>query len=175
MSNKENESFVNKAGRFMVFAAWIGLAALLTWFFSDYLDSQWNPNRSVVSRANVDEQSQVVLQRNRYGHYVASGFINGHQVVFLLDTGATHVSVPQHIAVKIGLQRGAPLEVSTANGIATVFATVLREVQLGNIVLQDVRADINPHFDQDEILLGMAFLKHLEFTQSGDTLTLRGL
>jgi len=159
----------------MVFAAWIGVAALLTWFFSDYLDSQWNPNRSVVSRATVGEKTEVVLQRNRYGHYVASGLINGHQVVFLLDTGATHVSVPERIAAEIGLQRGAPMQVSTANGVTTVYSTLLREVQLGNIVLQNVRADINPHFEEDEILLGMAFLKHLEFTQSGDTLVLRGL
>ncbi len=159
----------------MVFAAWIGLAAILTWFFSDYLDSQWNPNRSVTSRATTDQHEEVVLQRNRYGHYVASGRINGHPVVYLLDTGATHVSVPEHIAAGIGLQRGAPYEVSTANGVTTVYSTVLREVQLGHIVMQNVRADINPNFKQDEILLGMAFLKHVEFTQRGDTLILRGL
>ncbi len=159
----------------MVFAAWVGVAVLLTWFFSDYLDSQWNPNRSVVSRVNVDAQKEVVLQRNRYGHYVATGRINGESVVFLLDTGATHVSVPEHIAIRIGLQRGDPVQVSTANGVTTVYSTLLKEVQLGDILLQNIRADINPHFEEDEILLGMAFLKHLEFTQRGDTLVLRGL
>jgi len=37
---------------------------------------------------------EVVLKRNRYGHYVANGSINGSQVEFLLDTGATAVAVP---------------------------------------------------------------------------------
>lgn len=171
----DKDQFSSKAGRYMVFAAWIGVAVLLTWFFSDYLDSRWNPNRNVVSRANLDAPAEVVLQRNRYGHYVASGQINGKPVVFLLDTGATHVSVPEHIANELGLHRGQPMRVSTANGVATVYSTSLSEVRLGNIVLHNIRADINPNFEENEILLGMAFLKHLEFTQSGDTLVLRGL
>jgi predicted flap endonuclease-1-like 5' DNA nuclease len=36
----------------------------------------------------------VVLRRNRMGHYVARGSINGAPVTFLLDTGATAVALP---------------------------------------------------------------------------------
>jgi aspartyl protease family protein len=39
--------------------------------------------------------------------------------------------------------------------------------------LQQVRASINPNMQGNEVLLGMSFLKHLEFTQRGDSLTLR--
>jgi len=36
-----------------------------------------------------------------------------------------------------------------------------------------VRASINPQSSDDNILLGMTFLKHLDFAQRGDQLTLR--
>ena len=65
------------------------------------------------------------------------------------------------------------VEVSTANGTIPVNMTTLGRVQIGNIVLNNVRAHINPYMDEEEILLGMTFLKHLEFTQRGDQLILR--
>ena len=50
---------------------------------------------------------------------------------------------------------------------------VLDEVSLGGITLNRVRASINPNMPQGEVLLGMSFLKHVEFSQRGDTLTIR--
>jgi len=46
-------------------------------------------------------------------------------------------------------------------------------VSVGNIILRDVSADIAPTMNGDQVLLGMAFLKHLEFTQRGDELTIK--
>jgi len=116
---------------------------------------------------------ELTLQRNRFGHYVASGNINDTPVVFLLDTGASDVSVPENLARQIGLKRGRPMMYQTANGTITVFATRLDKVDLGGIVLRQVRASINPNMQGNEVLLGMSFLKHLEFSQRGNTLVLR--
>jgi len=91
----------------------------------------------------------------------------------LVDTGASHVSIPEPVAMKIGLEKGAPFLVNTANGTITVFATILPEISLGEIKLHNVRADINPHMDGDEILLGMSFLRDLSITHQGDQLTIR--
>ena len=55
-------------------------------------------------------KAQVTLQQNRQGHYVTNGAINGTQVTFLLDTGATQVSIPGHIAETLSLQAGANIE-----------------------------------------------------------------
>ena len=44
---------------------------------------------------------------------------------------------------------------------------------MGEIELRDVQAGIAPGLLMEEILLGMSFLKHIEFTQRGDTLILR--
>ena len=43
----------------------------------------------------------------------------------------------------------------------------------GDIELNDVEAGITPGLQMREILLGMSFLRHIEFTQRGNTLTLR--
>ena len=157
----------------MILAMWLSLLVLLGVIFNHILDQQHNPNQNIQSYSGVDGSRELVLKRNRFGHYVASGAINGHDVVFMLDTGASDVSIPEAIARDIGLKKGRPMVYQTANGRITVYATQLDDVALGDIRLHDVRATINPHYASDDILLGMSFLKHLEFTQRGDTLTLR--
>ena len=91
----------------------------------------------------------------------------------MLDTGATDVAIPETIASELGLPRGPKAFYRTANGAVEVAMTRLDQVSLGDITLSDIRATINPGYRSDDILLGMSFLKHLEFTQRGDTLTLR--
>ena len=46
-------------------------------------------------------------------------------------------------------------------------------VGLGGIERRDVRATVLPNMADDEVLLGMSFLKHLELVQSGDRLVIR--
>ena len=81
----------------MVVLAWLAFAAMLTWFFRDILDQQRNPNQQVVTTL-ADQIREVELLRNRAGHYVTTGAINGQPVEFMLDTGATQVVVPENIA-----------------------------------------------------------------------------
>lgn len=170
--NDPDHRFTQRLGNNMVVIAWIVGLAMLTWFFSHYLSRQHNPNENVESY-NKGGTPEVVLERNRAGHYVASGRINGQPVTFMLDTGATMVSVPGKLAGKLSLAKGPMMGVTTANGNIPVYSTVLNEVQLGNIVLHNVRASINPYMTDDDILLGMSFLKQLDFSQEGDRLTLR--
>ncbi len=159
-------------GKLMVGAMWLLLLGLLTLFFSDVLDKQHNPNQHIAN-ARPGEQQEIVLQRNKYGHYVAPGMINRQPVVFMLDTGATDISIPDKVARRLGLERGRAVTYRTANGPAINYATELDTVSLGNITLYNLRASINPNVDHDDILLGMSFLKHLEFSQKGNTLTLK--
>lgn len=157
----------------MIYAMWIGVLGVLTLFFSSLLDKQFNPNQSVNSYTRIDGVREAQIQRNRYGHYVTNGSINGHEVVFFIDTGASDVSIPQVIAKRLKLKHGLPVTFQTANGMAQGYMTNLNHVALGDIELTDVSASINPNAQFDEILLGMSFLKHLEFIQRGNILTLR--
>ena len=158
-------------GKIMVGAMWVLILGLLTLFFSDILDEQHNPNQQIAS-VHRGGQQEIVLQRNKYGHYVASGMINQQPVVFMLDTGATDISIPQQVAKRLGLQRGRAVTYQTANGPAINYATKLDSVSLGSITLYNLPASINPNVDHDDVLLGMSFLKHLEFNQKDNLLTL---
>ncbi|NIR61550.1 MAG: TIGR02281 family clan AA aspartic protease [Gammaproteobacteria bacterium] len=162
-----------RMGGTMIVAAWVLVLGLLTLAFSGWLESERNPNRQLRTQMDPGGGRQVALERNRYGHYVATGRVNGQAVEFLLDTGASDVSVPGALADELGLARGARRTYTTAGGPVVAYATELERVELGGIVLRDVRASINPRFESDAILLGMSFLKHLELTQRGTTLTLR--
>ena len=74
------------------------------------------------------------------------------------------------VARAAGLERGRAFEVATANGRTVAYATRIDRVRLGNIVEHEVRATIVPGMGDLEVLLGMSFLKRLDFQQRGDQL-----
>ncbi len=156
----------------MIFAFALGLL-VLTSLFDALLEGQSNPNRNLQGLVGPDGAREVVLERNRQGHYVAGGEINDLPVTFLLDTGATDVAIPDHVARAAGLTRGYPGRASTANGVVTVYATEIDELVIGNIVLRNLAASITPSMGGDTILLGMSALQRIEFSQRGSQLTLR--
>lgn len=164
----------SKLGKWMLVMAWIAGLGLLTLIFNEQIANQINPNRDPISYA-TQSGVEVRLKRNRMGHYVSAGEINGQPVTFMLDTGATDVSIPIHLQERLGLQTGRGQMVRTANGSIRVAQTYIDELKLGEIRLTDVRANLNPGMGDNEILLGMSALKQLEFTQRGDWLILKSL
>jgi len=171
--DNENSNFTEKVGKWMVVLSWIAALGLMTLLFSNILDNKRNPNQQISTHVISGGQKQVVLESSRYGHYVASGKINGKPVEFLVDTGASFVSVPEQVANRVGLEKGRPLTANTANGNVTVYSTSLDRISIGDITLYDVKADINPHMDGEEILLGMSFLRNLSVTHEDGKLSIR--
>lgn len=160
-----------RLGHKFIIAMWIALMILVFFLFQNVLEKDYNPNQQV--QHSQSERQAVILKRNRYGHYVTRGSINNQPVTFLLDTGATDISIPEKIAKKLRLEYGQQRRYQTANGTIIGYLTNLNSVSIGNIELNNIRASINPRMNSDEILLGMTYLKHIEFTQRGDTLILR--
>ena len=173
MDDTPPEDQNKQLGKGMIIIAWVLIFGMLVWFFGILETNKRNPNQHVSTQVLNGGGKEVVLQSSSYGHYIATGKINDTKVTFLVDTGASYVSIPENVAKKIGLIKGAPMLVSTANGNVTVYATVLDEVSIGGIKLHDIKADINPHMRGDEILLGMSFLRNLSVTHAGDQLTIR--
>jgi len=167
--DRPNSSGIGKA---MIYIAWILVLGILVLFFQNILEQRHNPNRTLVSSTDASGRPTVELKRNRAGHYLSGGTINGHTVEFLVDTGASDIAIPIDMAGRLGLRPGMPREYQTANGIVTAYTTRIQELTIGPIVIRNVRASLNPGMGSMEILLGMSLLKELEFTQRGDTLTL---
>ncbi len=163
----------NKIAKIFVWLAWLIALGLLMYFFQGVLDKQYNPNSQPEMRLTDGGKAEVTLLQNRQGHYVSQGTIDGIPVTFLLDTGATEVSIPAHIADKLNLSSQGNYRVQTANGSITVYKTQIEQLSLGNIFLYNVAAHINPAMKSDEILLGMSALKRVEFRQTGKQLILR--
>ena len=138
--------------------------------FDGAITKRDDPNHALTVTPGVEEW---VLRRNRSGHYFSPGFINGQPVRFLLDTGATHTSVPAHLAQGLALRPGAPSTASTANGSVTVRATKIDALEIGPFRFAGAPAHLNPGMGDDDVLLGMSVLKHLEFSQRGEVLVLR--
>jgi len=165
-------SETRRFGLGMSILAWTSLLLLLSWFAADYLLLQHNPNSQLAVTHTMEGVPEVTLLRNHSGHYVATGAINGSAVTFLVDTGATDVAIDERQAMQLGLKKGPPIMVTTANGRVKGWRTLLRKVELGSIALQTVPATIVPDLN-GEALLGMSFLKRLTMIQRGRELTLR--
>ncbi len=152
-------------GRGMIWLAAIGMLLGLTMIFQTT-----GPGRGGVTQS-FDESGRVmvVVKRDRSGHYLARGAINGQAVDFLVDTGATDVALSESLARSLGLEFGPEIVVMTAGGPAGAWMTRLDKVSVGSLSLSNVRATITPALS-DEVLLGMSFLQHFNLTQEGEEL-----
>lgn len=117
------------------------------------------------THADAQGNTELVLKQNKFGHYYVKGRINDKPANFLVDTGATNVAVPERLYLALGLVKGEPVQVMTANGVATGYQTKIGKLELGSITKYYVDASIVPNMGGDEILLGMSFLKNLKITQ----------
>ncbi len=169
MNDEEHEQ--QSIGRYMIIGMWVVGLAVATLLLNNWLEKQRNPNNAVVTSLAGDKR-QITLVRGRHGHYLLTGKINGHSVDFLIDTGASSVSIPADFAEQIGLRRGTPIKISTANGISTAYQTRIDSLQMGELEVRNATAHINPGLS-DEVLLGMSVLKHYELVQRGETLIIR--
>ncbi len=134
----ENRPVSKNIGMGMWVLFWVLLLAILYYFFAYKEQQQIYPNQHVAQMA-ADGKQQIQLAANRFGHYTLSGKINGSEVSFLIDTGATEVVIPSHIAEELGLPVGQRRKARTANGIIDVYQTRIDTLELGPIVLHDVQ------------------------------------
>lgn len=152
-----------QGGLMMMLLFWVSLIGLGTWWFQGGMQAALNPNADL---ARLEGGGVVTLTRNRAGHFVAPGEINGQPVRLLLDTGATYVAIPASLADRLGLEKGRKALFSTANGQVEGHLSQLDEVRLGPIRLRNVKGAITPGLEGDTVLLGMSFLGALSIQMS---------
>ena len=140
---------------------WLGLGLLLYVFFL----------RQATPPVRVDGPGHVELSRARDGHFRIDGAIQGEPVRFLIDTGASTVSVSGSLARRAGIDCRTPSTFNTANGIVQVCMGRAARLDFGPFSIENVSVAILPKLASDA-LLGMNALRHLRLEQTGNTLRL---
>ena len=144
-------------------AFWLLLAAIGYLGFDAFV----SPKIAVATSGS----GTVVIERSHDQHFYVEGAINGHPVTFMVDTGATVVSVNEELARKIRLGRGVPAIFDTAAGRVEGRVVPDAIVQIGDIRVEGIRVGINS--GGPAALLGQNFLNKVDLRQSPTRMTLR--
>lgn len=129
--------------------------------------SSWN---AAMETPQLDEEAKkagvddvLVLRQQRNGHYFLDGTINGRTLTFVVDTGATAISLPQEAAMSAQIYCREQILMQTANGIASACVTSIPKLEFGPFRIANVPATIAPGLTQP--LLGMSVLRHFRIEQ----------
>jgi aspartyl protease family protein len=129
---------------------------------------------SAVSLGGAAGAAETSLVADARGHHFASGSINGAAVRFLVDTGASMVSIGLSDARRAGIdyRSGTPGRAQTASGTTRVWRVRLDSVRVGDVSLSGVEALVHEN-ELPFVLLGMSFLNRMDMQREGDRLVLR--
>lgn len=117
---------------------------------------------------------KVVLNADGRGHFLAPGAINGFPTRFLVDTGASFVSMDVHDAKRMGIdyKKGQRGIMNTANGQIVAYRVKLDNVKVGDININFVEASVSEASMGGVVLLGMSFLNRVEMNRADGKMTL---
>lgn len=119
-------------------------------------------------------RGSTVLTADSRGQFSTQVEVNGVSSSFLVDTGASVVTLSSSLAKRanIDLERATPITISTANGRAKAYRVVLNTVKVGSLSAHLVEAVVIDDAKLPFALLGMSFLNRMDMHREGDSLTL---
>ncbi len=128
---------------------------------------------SVKGRPGAANGGVIVLHAGSHGHFVSTGQINGRTVQFMVDTGASLVSLGVTEAERIGLnyKTGQMVRMNTANGVTQGWRLKLSAVRLGTVDVYEVDAVVSSG-DMPYVLLGNSFLARFQMVRTNDQMVL---
>ena len=106
------------------------------------------------------QDGAIALPRAPDGHYYVTAEVNGTEIDFLVDTGASDIVLSRTDAARIGfdLDKLAFLgSARTANGVVPIAFSRVKTIRLGPYVDQNISVSINGG-EMDKSLLGMSYL-----------------
>lgn len=109
------------------------------------------------------------------GHFVTTVAINGVSMKFMVDTGASLVTLSSGDAQRAGIhyRAGQKAVLQTANGTTPAYRVKLDTVRLGDITLNNVDGVVVEGSVMGNLgLLGLSFLNRLDMRREGATMTL---
>jgi aspartyl protease family protein len=134
------------------------------------LTAQYLKPKAVVELAG----GVLVIPMAPDGHFYADGTVGGQPARFLVDTGASMVTVSEAFARQAGLNGGSPTVFKTANGDLPGRVLTDVPVSMGTAQVSGVRVGVGLVGSAiDEALLGQSFLNKFEITLADRQMTLR--
>lgn len=117
----------------------------------------------------------VTLNSDRRGHFQTDVRVDGRSIEFLIDTGASMVSLRESSAARLGIHPSARdynVRTQTANGVGKAARVRLDRVELNGITVRDVDAFVIPDEALSTNLLGMSFLSRVRWSHDRGRLVL---
>ncbi len=142
---------------------WLGLGALCFSLFT------WTsaPKVSVTG-----DKVEIVIPKAQDGHHYIDGVLNGKQIRFMIDTGASYVSIGGNLAAQLGLVSGKPTKFDTANGSVVGQLFENQSIKVGGLATPPLTIGVMPN-SPNTALLGQNFLHHVELLQVDNKVILR--
>ena len=158
-----------KSGFFPMIIFWCVVMGVLYLLMTHFLQ----PTQTQVL-ANGD----LVIERSRDGHFYATGTVNGQAARFMVDTGASVVSVSEPLARQAGITGGTPTTFHTANGPSAGRLVHGVKIAVGPVSVSNVVVGVGLVGGEDsDALLGQSFLSKFDISINNKQMVLhaRGL
>lgn len=128
---------------------------------------------SVGAGAPRSSAREIVIAAGPGGHFVAGGAINGRAAQFMVDTGATLVTISRADAERLGIdwRSARPVLTQTAGGTSPAALLTLSAVRVGEVEIADVPALVVPA-PMPAVLLGNSFLSRFQMRRENDVMRL---
>ena len=120
--------------------------------------------------AEPTAKQALVLRQQGNGHYMVDGAVNGKPLNFIVDTGASAISLPRDFAYMANMSCNEQVKVQTANGSASACMGIISRLKVGPFLLRDVPAFLAPNLNQP--LLGMNVLQRFRIEQDNGEMRL---
>lgn len=130
--------------------------------FSDFksrIAGEINP-----SAAQVTNSGEIIIRASEDGHFYINTKINGSAVRFMIDTGASDITLTKIDAEKAGINLKTlqfNKAYQTANGVSYGAFCILKKFEIDEAVFYDVKASVNSA-EMSTSLLGMSFLRQFK-------------
>lgn len=155
-------------GHVIASIVWIGLLAG-GWYAFEHLGRS---TPAVRGCDNGGALREIVVDAARDGHYYLEGTVNDLPVRFLVDTGASYVTIGSREAGQARIPDGVPAFFETANGRVEGRLAKRQRIRAACLEVDDVTVAVSPGLGE-VALLGQNFLRRFEVIQSGRELRLR--
>jgi aspartyl protease family protein len=116
-----------------------------------------------------------VVIRSENGQFATDGRVDGRPVAFMVDTGASQITLRESEAARLGYrphERDYVITIHTANGEGRAAPVELDTVEVGDIIVRDVPALVVPDKALGVNLLGMSFLSRVRWVHERGQLVL---